>query len=59
MKFAETQLTSRAVAMLNQVKIVKFGSTTAVARYKSIFFIRTNSAVRTIHSADCLTLAWR
>ena len=33
-KIAKTKLTSRAVAVLNQVKIIeKFSSTTAVARH--------------------------
>ena len=37
-KIAKAQLTSRAVAVLNQVKIIKFGSTMAVARHMNRSF---------------------
>ena len=60
-KIAKTRSTSRAVAVLDpgesNLKIWQhYGSS---ATYKSILLIRTNSAMRTIHSAGCLTLAWR
>ena len=37
-KIAKAQLTSCAVAVLNQEKIIEFGSTTAVARHINRYF---------------------